>query len=111
MVKLRTDYITKILPEELDTLTSDDKLYVDGKHGEYRFDEQMIIQKDDDSISFVYDDMVYILGFDDIKMYKVNEKSRYDYLINGEVSGFENFMLGLLFGVILMVILSCISGG
>lgn len=110
MVKLRTDYITRIMPEDLDKLISDDKLYVESKYGHYRFNEQMTIQKNDDTISFIYDDMVHVFGFDDIKMYKVNDKPQYFYQINGEVSGFENFMFGLLFGVILMIILSCLGG-
>lgn len=110
MVKLRTDYITRIMPEDLDTLTHDDKLYVEGKHGHYRFDKEMQIQKDDDTIHFIYDDRIYVFDFDSVKMYRVREKPQYIYPINEEISGFENFMLGLLFGVILMVILSCIGG-
>lgn len=111
MVKLRTDYITRIMPEDLNTITSDDKLYVESKHGQYRFNEQMTIQKTDDSISFIYDDRVHVFGFDDIKMYKVNDKPQYIYHINGEISGFENFILGLFCGVMLIVILLSIGGG
>ena len=111
MVKLRTDYITRIMSKDLDTLTHDDKLYVDSKYGHYRFNEQMIIQKDDDSISFIYDDMVHVFGFDDIKMYKVSEKPQYSYYVNGEINGFENFILGLFCGVMLTIILLSIGGG
>ena len=64
MVKLRTDYITRVMSEDLDKLTDDDKLYVEDKHGHYRFNEQMQIQKDDDTISFIYDDRVYVFDFD-----------------------------------------------
>ena len=110
MVKLRTDYITRLMPEDLDKLTFDDKLYVEDKYWHYWFNEKMQMQKDDDTISFIYDDRVYMFDFDSVKMYRVREKPQYNYPINGEISGFENFLLGLLFGVILMVILSCIGG-
>ena len=110
MVKLRTDYITRLMPEDIDKLTDDDKLYVEDKYWHYWFNERMQMQKDDDTISFIYDDRIYMFDFDSVKMYRVREKPQYVYPINGEISGFENFMLGLLFGVILMVILSCIGG-
>ena len=110
MVKLRTDYITRLMPEDIDKLTDDDKLYVEDKYWHYWFNEKMQMQKDDDTISFIYDDRVYVFDFDSVKMYRVREKPQYIYPINEEISGFENFMLGLLFGVILMVILSCIGG-
>lgn len=110
MVKLRTDYITRILPEDLDKLTIDDKLYVEGKYGHYRFDKQMQIQKDDDSIHFIYDDRIYVFDFDSVKMYRVREKPQYTYPISGEISGFENFILGLFCGVMLTVILLSIGG-
>lgn len=110
MVKLRTDYITRLMPDDIDKLTDDDKLYVEGEYEHYWFNEKMQIQNDDDTISFIYDDKVYVFGFDDIKMYKVNEKPQYDYQINGEISGFENFVLGLFCGVVLMIIMFSISG-
>lgn len=110
MVNLRTDYITRIMPEDLDNLTSDDKLYVESKYGHYRFNEKMQMQKDDDTISFIYDDKVYVFDFDSVKMYRVREKPQYIYPINGEISGFENFVLGLVCGVILMIIMFSISG-
>lgn len=111
MVKLRTDYITRVMPEDIDELTPDDKLYVESKYGHYRFNEQMTIQKGDDTISFIYDDMVHVFGFDDIKMYKVREKPQSQIMMRTEeISGFENFLYGILFGVVLMIILSCIGG-
>lgn len=111
MVKLRNDYIIRVMSEDLDKLTDDDKLYVEDKYGHFWFNEKTQIQKDDDIIRFIYDDRVYVFDFDSVKMYRVREKPQYIYPVNGEISGFENFMLGLLFGVILMIILSCIGGG
>lgn len=111
MVKLRTDYITRVMPEDIDKLTPDDKLYVEDKYGHYRFNEQMQLQKDDDTISFIYDDMVHVFDFDSVKMYRVREKPKYSYPINGRISGFENFILGLFCGVMLMVIWLSIGGG
>ena len=110
MVKLRTDYIIRLMPEDLDKLTDDDKLYVEDKYGYYWFNEKMQIQKDDDTIRFIYDDRVYVFDFDSVKMYRVREKPQYAYPINGEISGFENFLLGLFCGVMLMVIMFSISG-
>ena len=40
MVKLRTDYITRLMPEDIDTLTTDDRLYIEAKDGQYSFDEK-----------------------------------------------------------------------
>lgn len=111
MVKLRNDYITRINPEELDTLTTDDRLYVETEEGQYVFYEKMQIQTDEDNISFIHDNRIYVFDYDDIKMYKVREKPQPQILMRtGEISGFENFMCGILFGVVLMIILSCIGG-
>ena len=110
MVKLRTDYITRLMPDDIDKLTDDDKLYVEGKYGQYRFNEEMQIQKDDDTISVICNDMVYVFDLDSVKMYRVREKPKYEYPINGEISGFEDFVLGLVCGVILMIIMFSISG-
>lgn len=111
MVKLRTDYITRLMPEDIDKLTDDDKLYIESKYGYYRFNEKMQIQNDDDSISFICDDMVYVFDYDDIKMYRVREKPKCDYPIKGEITGFENFVVGLFCGVMLMIIFLFINGG
>ena len=110
MVKLRTDYITRLMPEDIDKLTDDDKLYVEDKYGHYWFNEKMQIQNDDDSISFIYDDRVYVFDFDSVKMYRVREKPRYFCPINEEITGFDNFVLGLICGVILMIIMFSING-
>ena len=40
MVKLREDYIVRILPEDLDTLTGDDRLYIKTGNGDYSFYEK-----------------------------------------------------------------------
>lgn len=110
MVKLRTDYITRVMAEDLDKLTDDDKLYVEDKYGHYWFNEKMQIQNDDDIIRFIYDDRVYVFDFDSVKMYRVREKPQYAYQITGEISGFENFVLGLFCGVMFMAILLSIGG-
>lgn len=110
MVKLRTDYITRVMAEDLDKLTDDDKLYVEDKYGHFWFNERMQIQNDDDSIRFIYDNRVYVFDFDSVKMYRVREKPQYAYPINGEISGFENFILGLFCGVMLTVILLSVGG-
>lgn len=110
MVKLRTDYITRLMPDDIDKLTDDDKLYVEDKYGHFWFNEKMQIQKDDDTISFICDDRVYVFDLDSVKMYRVREKPKYDYPISGEISGFENFVLGLVCGVIWMIIMFSISG-
>ena len=111
MVKLRTDYITRVMAEDLDKLTDDDRLYVEDKYGHFWFNERMQIQNDDDSIRFIYDDMVYVFDFDSVKMYRVREKPQSQILMRTEeISGFENFMCGILFGVVLIIILSCIGG-
>ena len=110
MVKIRDDYITRIFPEDLDTLTLDDKLYVETNQGQIRFSEKCQIQTDDDTISLIFNDMVHIFDYDDIKMYKVNEKPENQLqMVTGEISGFENFMMGVLCGVILMIILVSIG--
>lgn len=111
MVKLRTDYITRLMPDDIDKLTDDDKLYVEDKYRYYRFDKEMQIQKDDDTISFIYDDMVYVFDFDSVKMYRVREKPKYFYPISEEITGFEDFILGLFCGMMLMAILFTIGGG
>ena len=110
MVKLRTDYITRLMPDDIDKLTDDDKLYVEDKYWHYWFNEKMTIQSDDDTISFIFDDRVYVFDLDSVKMYRVREKPQYDYPISGEISGFENFVLGLVCGVMLMIVLFCIGG-
>ena len=110
MVKLRTDYITRVMLEDLDKLTDDDKLYVEDKYGHYWFNEKMQIQKDDGTISFIYDNMVYVFDFDSVKMYRVREKPNYSYPISEEISGFENFILGLFCGVMLVIIMFSVSG-
>ena len=110
MVKLRTDYITRLMPEDIDKLTDDDKLYVEDNHGYFWFNEKMQIQNDDDSIRFIYDDRVYVFDFDSVKMYMVREKPKYPYPISEEISGFDNFVLGLVCGGILMVIMFSIIG-
>ena len=33
MVKLRKDYIIRVMPDDIDKLTDDDKLYVEDKYG------------------------------------------------------------------------------
>ena len=111
MVKLRTDYITRLMPEDIDKLTDDDKLYVEDKYGHYRFNEKMQIQTDDNTISFIYDDMVHVFDFDNVKMYRVREKPKYIYPMNKEITGFENFVLGLFCGMMLIAILLSIGGG
>lgn len=111
MVKLRTDYITRLMPEDIDKLTDDDKLYVEDKYGQYRFNEKMQIQTDDDTISFLYDDRVHVFDFDSVKMYRVREKPKYFCPMNEEISGFDNFVFGLLCGMMLMAILFTIGGG
>ena len=112
MVKLRQDYIIRIFPEDLDTLTNDDRLYIKDNTGDYHFYEKMQIQTDADCLSFIYNDRVYTFDYDEIKMYKVKEKDDNPYqLLPGEVTGFENFMMGILCGIILMIILLSISGG
>ena len=111
MVKLRKDYITRLMPEDLDKLTDDDKVYVEDKYGHYWFNEKMQIQNDDDIIRFIYDDRVYAFDFDSVKMYRVREKPQYFCPISEEITGFENFILGLFCGVILMAILLSIGGG
>lgn len=111
MVKLRTDYITRIMPEDIDKLTLDDKLYVESEYGNYKFYEKMQIQKDDDTISFICNDMICVCDFDSVKIYRVREKPKYSYPISGEISGFENFILGLFCGMILMAILLFNGGG
>ena len=110
MVKLRTDYITRLMPEDIDKLTDDDKIYVEGKYGYYKLNEKMQIQKDDDTISFIYDDRIYVFNFDSVKMYRVREKPNYFYQVSGEITGFENFILGLFCGVMLMNIFLFICG-
>lgn len=111
MVKLRTDYITRVMLEDLDKLTDDDKLYIEDKYGYYWFNERMQIQNDDGTISFIYDDRVYVFDFDSVKMYRVREKPQFVYPIKGEITGFENFILGLFCGVMLMAIFLFIGGG
>lgn len=111
MVKLRTDYITRIMPEDIDQLTDDDKIYVEDKYGHYWFNEKMQIQNDDGTISFIYDNRVYVFSFDSVKMYRVREKPQYAYQIKGEITGFENFILGLFCGVMLMAIFLFTGGG
>ena len=111
MVKLRTDYITRIMPEDIDQLTDDDKIYVEDKYGHYWFNERMQIQNDDGTISFIYDNRVYVFSFDSVKMYRVREKPQYAYQIKGEITGFENFILGLFCGVMLMAIFLFTGGG
>lgn len=110
MVKLREDYITRVMPEDLDTLTSDDKLYVEVKYAQFKFNEKMQIQTDDDTISFIYDDRVYVFDYDSVKMYRVREKPKYFCPISEENGSFEDFVLGLVCGVILMIIMFSISG-
>ena len=111
MVKLRTDYITRVMPEDMDKLTDDDKLYVEDKYGHYWFNERMQIQNDDGIIRFIYDDRVYVFDFDSVKMYRVREKPQYAYQIKGEITGFENFVFGLVCGIMLMAIWLSIGGG
>ena len=111
MVKIRDDYIIRILPEDIDTLTSDDRVYVETSMGHYMFYEKMQIQTDEDTISFIFNDTVYAFDYDDIKMYKVKETPDNQLqMVTGEISGFENFMMGMLCGIILMIILLCIGG-
>lgn len=110
MVKLRTDYITRVMPDDIDKLTDDDKLYVEDKYWHYWFNEKMQIQKDDDTISFIYDDRVYVFDLDSVKMYRVREKPKYFCPISEETTGFDNFVLGLICGGMLMAILLFIVG-
>ena len=110
MVKLRTDYITRLMPEDIDTLTTDDKLYIEAKDGQYSFDEKIQIQNDNDSISIIYNDMVYVFAFDSVKMYRVREKPKYFCPINEQAGNFGNFVWGLVFGVMIMCIMLSING-
>ena len=110
MVKLRTDYITRLMPEDIDKLTDDDKLYVEDKYWHYWFNEKMQIQKDEDTISFLYDDRVYVFDLDSVKMYMVREKPKYFCPISEEITGFDNFVFGLICGCMLMAILLFVGG-
>ena len=111
MVKLREDYIIRIFPEDLDTLTGDDRLYIKTGDGDYSFYEKMQIQTDDDSITFIHLDRIHTFDYDDIKMFKVKDKDDNPLqLVTGEITGFENFMMGALCGIILMIILLSIGG-
>lgn len=110
MVKLRTDYITRLMPEDIDKLTDDDKLYVEDKYWHYWFNEKMQIQKDEDTISFLYDDRVYVFDLDSVKMYMVREKPKYFCPISEEINGFDNFVFGLICGWMLMAILLFVGG-
>ena len=111
MVHLRNDYIELVFPEDLVKLGDDDRLYIFTEEGDYLLHPKMMFQYDDDGIMFIADERLVILDYDDIDMYMITDNTPNQWMaLTGEISGFENFMMGILCGVILMIILMSIGG-
>ena len=110
MVHLRNDYIELVFPEDLGNLGDDDKLYIFTEEGDYLLYPKMMFQYGDDGIMFIADERLVILDYDDIDMYMIADKT-FNQLdaLTGEITGFENFMMGILCGVVLMIVLLCIG--
>lgn len=110
MVHLRNDYIELVFPEDLANLGDDDRLYIFTEEGDYLLHPKMMFQYDDDGIMFIADERLVILDYDDIDMYMIADKTTNQLdALTGEISGFENFMMGILCGVMIMIVLLCIG--
>ena len=109
MVKVRYDYITRISEEDIPHLSIDDWLYIQDGQGEHHLYEKSQIQVENENIMFISNDMIQTFNYDDIIIYKVKPKEDIPlWFENQEVNGFENFLIGLLCGVVLMIILSMV---
>ena len=74
MTRIRENYITLLMPEDLDEITEEDKLYLDTEEGGYIFYEKTQIQKDDDGLYFINNDQVKWLDYNEMDMYRIREK-------------------------------------
>ena len=113
MVQIRDDYITILLPEDLDELSADDWLYIQTKdEKEYHLCEKAQVQADDDGLMFIAeeDGQLYYYNYNDIELLKVKNKS--DVPVNWfemtPVNNGDNIIFGILIGVLLMIIIEAI---
>lgn len=112
MVQIRDDYITILLPEDLDELSADDWLYIQTEDGkEYHLCEKAQIQADDDGLMFIAEDnKLYYYDYDDVELLKVKNKSDIptNWFEMTPTNNGDNIMFGILIGVLLMIILEAI---